>query len=214
MKISYLITTCNEYVEFKKLYETLRIHKRSEDNIIVLVDENKCPKHSEFYEFLYDLHNSKHIRMMVDKFQGNFSEWKNKLRNHPLCNDVLFFLDSDEIPNPILIENLPLIIDLNPDVDVIGVPRANFVTGITPEYIKQMGWRQDIKGRINYSDFQYRIMKNLPYLGWGGKVHETIVGYKLRTELPIGGDYDLLHIKSFEKQQKQNISYETGDYSK
>lgn len=70
------------------------------------------------------------------------------------------------------------------------------------------------KPTINYSDIQYRIMKNLPYLNWGGQVHETIINYKVRTELPIGGEYDLLHIKSFEKQQKQNESYLTGNYNK
>jgi len=214
MRITYAITVANEIVEFKKLYETLRINKRDEDNIIVLVDTNKCPKYSEFFEFLTDLHKARHIKLIDDKFGGNFGEWKNKLRSHPLCKDYLFFLDADEIPNPILIENLPLIIELNPEVDVIGVPRANFVTGITPEYVKQMGWRQDIKERINYPDFQYRIMINRPGIEWGGQVHETIINYKVRTELPIGGEYDLLHIKSFEKQQKQNESYLTGNYNK
>lgn len=214
MRITYCITVADEEKEFRKLYKTLRINIRSEDNIIVLVDTNKCPKYSEFFEFLSDLHKARHIKLIDDTFQGNFSEWKNKLRNHALVSDYLFFLDADEIPNPILIENLPLIIELNPDVDVIGVPRANFVTGITPEYIKQMGWRQDVKGRINYADFQYRIMRNRPGIEWGGQVHETIINYKVRTELPIGGEYDLLHIKSFEKQQKQNESYLTGNYNK
>jgi len=214
MKITYCITVADEEKEFRKLYKTLRINIRSEDNIIVLVDTNKCPKYSEFFEFLLDLHKARHIKLIDDKFNGNIGEWKNKLRNHQLAGDYLFFLDADEVPNPILIENLSLIIDLNPEVDVIGVPRANFVTGITPEHVKKWGWRQDIKNRINYPDFQYRIMRNRPGIQWGGQVHETIINYKVRTELPIGGEYDLLHIKDIKKQEKQNTSYETGDYSK
>lgn len=141
MRITYAITVANEIVEFKKLYETLRINKRDEDNIIVLVDTNKCPKYSEFFEFLSDLHKARHIKLIDDKFGGNFGEWKNKLRNHPLCKDYLFFLDADEVPNPILIENLPLIIELNPEVDVIGVPRANFLDRIGLSWLRKWGWR-------------------------------------------------------------------------
>lgn len=213
-RISYLITVCNEDKEFKKLYETLRINKRKEDNILVLVDENKCPKYSKFNDFLVELNKARKIVLISDLFSGNFSDWKNKLKDHPQCKEYQFFLDADEVPNPLLIDNLPLILELNPDVDVIGLPRANFVEGITPEHIQKWGWKKDIKNRINYPDYQYRICKNLSALRWGGEVHETIIGYRVRTELPIGGDYDLLHFKTIDKQEKQNESYLTGDYSK
>lgn len=209
MSITYAITAADESVEFKKLYETIRIHKRNEDNIIVLVDENKSPKGSEFNNFLQDLHKSRQIKLISGNFNNHFSEWKNKLRNHPLTKEYIFFLDADELPNPQMLEDLPIIFELNPTVDVIGVPRANYVTGITPEYIKQVGWRIDVKNRINYPDYQYRIMRNKPGVEWGGKLHETIIGYNIRTELPIGGEFDLLHVKTFEKQQNQNNFYNT-----
>lgn len=67
---------------------------------------------------------------------------------------------------------------------------------------------------INKWDYQYRIMRNKPGIGWGGEVHETLQGGRLKAELPAEDEYALLHIKNFEKQQLQNKRYETGDYSK
>jgi len=207
MRITYAITVADEFEEFKLLFKTLQINKREEDNIIVLVDNNKCPESCEFWDFLFDLHRARYIKLISDNFNGNFAEWKNKLKNHPLCKDYIFFIDADENPNPQLIADLPLILELNPNVDVFGIARSNFVKGITPEHIQKWGWRIDSKNRINYPDFQYRICKNISKLNWEGKVHETILGFTLRTELPTESEYELLHIKKIDKQEKQNELY-------
>lgn len=210
IKISYCITVADEKKEFIELIDFLNTHKRKEDNIFVLVDSNKCT--DKLSEYILDLTYDNKIISTFSHFKGNFSDWKNmfweiskEIEGEKLL-DYLFFIDADELPNPELIENLPYILEINPEVDVYGVPRINYVKEITQEYIQQMGWRQDEKGRINYPDYQYRICKN-SNIRWGGKIHETLTDYNLRIELPKDDVYDLLHIKTFEKQQKQNNFY-------
>jgi hypothetical protein len=214
MKITYCITVANEEKEFKKLYETLRINKREEDNILVLVDENKCPKYSEFHDFLMDLHIARYIKLISGNFDGHFGNWKNKLREHPMCKDYLVFLDADELLPPQLIDDLPLILELNPDVDVLGLPRANYVKGITQEDIQKWGWTMDSDQKINWPDTQFRIMRNKPNIRWEGAVHETLVCPGIKTTLPLEPTYAILHFKDIKKQRIQNESYQTGDYSK
>ena len=211
IKISYCVTVADEKEEFIKLIDFLTTHKRKEDNIFVLVDSNKCT--DKLSEYILDLTYDNKIISTFSHFKGNFSDWKNmfweidKGIEDEKLQDFLFFIDTDEIPNPELIENLPYILEINPEVDVFGVPRINFVEGITGEYIQQMGWRKDDQNRINYPDIQYRICRNAPTIRWGGKVHETLMGWGLRVELPMNDVYDLLHIKTFEKQQQQNNFY-------
>lgn len=211
VNISYCVTVADEVMEFERLIEFLISHKQIGDNILVLVDSNKVNIGLEkiLLEYEKDSKILKHYR----NFGGNFAEWKNYFFQHNSfkknLKDYLFFIDADELPNPKLIDDIPYILYVNPDVDVFGVPRINFVEGITPEYVSSMGWYKDKNNRINYPDYQYRICKNNDVLRWGGKVHETIQGYKIRTELPQNDQYDLLHVKSFEKQIKQNKFYES-----
>ena len=212
MKITYALTVANEEREFRKLYENIRINKREEDNIIVLVDLNKSPKGSEFYLELCDLVQDKSILLISDKFDGNFGNWKNKLIDHTSCLDYLVFLDADELLPPQLIDDLPLILELNPTVNIIGMARQNFIKGITPEDIQKWGWRIDDQNQINYPDVQFRIMRSGQGIRWVGKIHETLVGPGIKTTLPAESAYSILHIKTIERQTKQNESYETGKY--
>ena len=102
-----------------------------EDNIIILVDNNKCPK--ELEDYLWELIDDV-AAVNYSYFKGDFSEWKNMFfENKDISEelkDYLFFLDTDELPNPELVEQLPYILEINPDVDVFGLPRTNFVEGI------------------------------------------------------------------------------------
>lgn len=214
MRLTYCITVANEEREFRKLYETLRINKRDEDNILVLVDENKCLPKTEFHNFLMELHKGRKIKLISGNFDGHFGNWKNKLINSPYSDgDFLIFLDADERLPPQLIDDLPLILELNPTVNIIGLPRQNFVKGITQEDIQKWGWRIDELGRINWSDVQYRIIRNNSGVKWEGQVHETLVGPGIKTTLPIEPEYAILHCKTIEKQRIQNKSYETGNYN-
>jgi hypothetical protein len=94
------------------------------------------------------------------------------------------------------------------------MPRANYVKGITPEDIQRWGWRMDGEQRINFPDFQFRIMRNKRGIQWEGVVHETLVCHGIKTTLPAEPNYAILHYKDIVKQRLQNDRYQTGDYSK
>jgi hypothetical protein len=198
MKISYAITVCNELEEIKRLVSFLLKHKRPEDEIVILWDENGDFK---VWEYIISVPEPRHFRAY---FNHNFAEWKNKLTL--VCKgDYIFQIDADEIPNDILIENLPTILENN--VDVILVPRVNTVQGITPQHIQAWGWKQNEKGWIQWPDFQWRIYKNSPDIKWKNKVHEILDGYKTYSNLPELEEYAIYHPKTIQKQEQQNNFY-------
>jgi hypothetical protein len=200
MKISYAITVCNELEEIKRLIPFLLEHKRPEDEIVILWDENGDLK---VWEYMISIPGPRHFR---DYFNKDFSEWKNKLSS--VCEgDYIFQIDADEIPNSSLIENLPAILENN--VDVILVPRVNTVQDITQQHIQHWGWKQNEKGWIQWPDFQWRIYKNDPEIKWKNKVHEVLDGFKTYSNLPEIEEYALYHPKTIERQEKQNTFYST-----
>ena len=88
--------------------------------------------------------------------------------------EILYFkIDADEIPNKILIDNLPQIIKENPDNEVYCVPRVNTVEGLTLEHLQKWGWKLTNDKWINWPDYQWRIYKNKPEIRWINKVHEN-----------------------------------------
>jgi glycosyltransferase involved in cell wall biosynthesis len=91
MKISYAITVCNELEEIKRLVEFLLNHKREQDEIIVLMDENGT---QEVNDFLLDSVGK--IKIANFLFNKDFSAFKNYLNS--LCSgDYIFNIDADEI---------------------------------------------------------------------------------------------------------------------
>ena len=63
-------------------------------------------------------------------FEGHFADWKNKLTEY-CSGDYTFQIDAVEMPHKECIETLPMLLTLNPDVDVMLVPRINTVEGLT-----------------------------------------------------------------------------------
>jgi hypothetical protein len=95
---------------------------------------------------------------------------------------------------------------MNPDVDLIFVPRINTVQGLTDEHIKKWGWNINEKGWVNYPDAQGRIYKK--GMSWYGKVHERIYGGQKFSSLPTDDDdYCIQHHKTIGRQEKQNNFY-------
>jgi len=200
MKISYAITVCNELEEIKRLISFLLEHKRPEDEIVVLWDENGDLK---VWEYVISIPEPRHFR---DYFNKNFAEWKNKLTL--LCTgDYIFQIDADEIPNEYLIESLPEILETNSQVEVYTVPRVNTVDGLTQEHIQRWGWHVNQDGWVNFPDYQWRIYKNTPNIKWKNKVHEVLDGHKTMAQLPAFEDLSLYHPKTIERQEKQNNYY-------
>ena len=206
MKISYAITVCNEFVEIQKLINFLLKHKRTEDEIIVLYDFKNGDEGVE--DFLRSHSVNGEFSWYPGEFKNHFADWKNYLTL--LCNgDYIFQIDADEIPHEILIEQLPTILETNPENEVYLVPRVNTVTGLTKEHIIKWRWNVDEEGRVNWPDYQWRIWKNIKRIKWKNKVHEVLECFKTYANLSSLPALALYHPKTIEKQEKQNSYYET-----
>jgi hypothetical protein len=206
MKITYAVTVCNEFIEIQRLVHHLLKNKRVQDDVVILYDskngnpdiETFLRSHSVNGEFIW--HKS--------EFEGHFANWKNKLNSY--CNgDYIFQIDADEIPTKTLMEYLPDIIDANPAVDVLLVPRINTVDGLTQQHIAKWGWNIIPPGWVNFPDYQWRIFKNKHEIKWKNKVHEVLEGHKMLSTLPAEEEYCLHHPKTIDKQEKQNSYYDT-----
>ena len=206
MKISYAITVCNEFIEIQRLVNFLLQHKRVQDNIVILFDEaNGDP---EVENFLRTHSINGEFSWHKGKFDRHFADWKNKLTG--FCNgDYIFQIDADEIPSKDLIQTLPELLELNPEMDVFLVPRVNTVEGLTATHVAKWGWRVNEEGWVNWPDFQWSIWKNNSEIKWVNKVHERLDGFKTYTMLPDVEYFALYHPKTIEKQEKQNNLYNT-----
>jgi hypothetical protein len=205
VKISYAITVCNEFIEIQKLVPFLLQHKRSEDEICVLLDKPKAS--TELLNLLYIWSSKDYITLKESTFQGHFADWKNELTR--MCKgDIIVNIDADELPSEKLIEAIPHLIQENPDVDVMLVPRVNTVENLTPEHIAKWGWQVTPEGWVNWPDYQWRIYKNSPDIKWINKVHERLEGFKTYTALPSDPVFALFHPKTIERQERQNEYYD------
>ena len=204
MKISYAITVCNELEEVKRLVNFLRSNKRKQDEIVILFDKHNGSQ--EVREYVSNL--PKKVIVKREFFAGHFADWKNLLTSY--CKgDYIFQIDADEVPCTPLIESLPSILESNPELDVLLVPRVNTVQGLTQDHIQKWGWNVNSEGWVNWPDFQWRVYRNTPEIKWKNKVHEVLEGFKTYTTLPMEEDYSLYHPKTIDRQERQNNYYST-----
>ena len=208
MKISYAITVCDEFLEIQRLLSLLINNKRTQDEIVVLVDLSKNKPTSELLRYLHELSSEDYINLIEDNFKGHFADWKNLLTGY-CSGDYVFQIDADETPDKSLIQNLPLILETNSDNEVYLVPRINTVEGLTQEHINKWGWNVNEKGWVNWPDYQWRIWKNKPEIKWVNKVHEKLEGFKTYAPLPAIEGVALNHPKDIKRQEKQNNYYNT-----
>ena len=206
MKISYAITVCNEFLEIQKLVPFLLKNKRPQDEIVILFDQKNGD--TELLSYLLKFNKLPNVQTWRGlDFKGHFANWKNKLTEY--CEgDYIFQIDADELPNESLIQNLPIILESNPDNEVYLVPRVNTVEGLTSEHISKWRWNVNDKGWVNWPDYQWRIWKNKPEIQWKNKVHEVLDGHKSHAPLPAQEEFALYHPKDIKKQEKQNEYYE------
>jgi glycosyltransferase involved in cell wall biosynthesis len=204
MKISYAITVYNELEEIKRLVSFLLLHKSKQDEIVILFDSKGT---KEVRDYLIKI-EEKITLLHKEKFNNDFGQWKNLLSK--LCSgDYIFQIDADELPTEDLINNLPYILEINPEVDVFLVPRINTVEGLTQQHIRQWRWNVNGKGWVNFPDYQWRIYKNHSGIKWKNKVHEVLEGFKTSTLLPAEEEYCLYHPKTIDRQERQNNYYDT-----
>lgn len=203
MKISYAIPVCNEYKEIEYLLEYLIKYKRDQDEIVVQCDQGNTTE--EVYKKLKEYPDIKIIEFALDK---NFAAFKNNLKDN-CTGDYIFQIDADEYPEEYLMQTLEWLIKNNSGVDIFWVPRINTVEGLTQEHVDKWRWNVDPNGRVNFPDYQCRILKNVKRIKWKNKVHEVLTGYKTESQLPSNDEFCIHHPKTIERQEKQNIFYNT-----
>ena len=203
MKISYAVPVCNEYKEIKYLLEYLTKHKREQDEIVVQCDQGNTT--SEVYKVLKQHPDVKVIEFALNK---DFSSFKNNLKDN-CSGDYIFQIDADEYPEEYLMNTIEWLIKNNPGTDVFWVPRINTVRGLTDEHIKKWGWRVDPDGKVNFPDYQCRILKNVKRIKWKNKVHEILTGHKTESQLPANEEFCIYHPKDIKRQENQNEFYNT-----
>jgi hypothetical protein len=204
MKISYAITVCNELEEIKRLVSFLLLHKSKQDEIVILFDEENGTQIVK--DYLTSIAHQ--ATVAVHDFENHFADWKNLLTSY-CSGDYIFQIDADEMPTEDLINNLPYILEINPEVDVFLVPRVNTVEGLTQEHIRQWRWMVNENGWVNFPDYQWRVYRNTPNIKWKNKVHEALEGFKTSTLLPAEEEYCLYHPKTIDRQERQNNYYDT-----
>ena len=204
MKISYAIPVCNEYKEIEYLLQYLIKHVREGDEIIVQCDEGNTTL--EVYKVLNKC--ADRVKIIEFPLNNNFATFKNNLKDN-CSGDYIFQIDADEYPEEYLMSHIDWLVDNNPDVDIFWVPRINTVEGLTQEHIQKWGWKVDPDGRVNFPDYQCRILKNIPDIRWKNKVHEVLTGYKTESYLPVNDEYCIHHLKDIKRQESQNKYYNT-----
>ena len=218
INISFAITVCDEAYELSRLLKQLETCTIENDEIIIQVDSSNTTdevlKIISDFEGLYNPVISRRRKIIIPAIKvfsdlnGDFATFKNSIKKR-CSKDWIFFLDADEEISQDQIHLIREIIELNQDkVEVMLVPRVNIVEGLTQQHIDKWGWRVNEKGWINFPDYQFRICKNIPEIQWKNKVHEVLIGYKSLAPLPDNEIVALKHIKTIEKQEKQNNLYD------
>lgn len=207
MKIGYFITACNEYEELKKLLILLRTNIDKNDCIGVLLDDENVTPEVDSLCNQFVVPNSESFRLIYSNLDKDFASFKN-LGYHLFedCNWI-FNIDADELPSSMLIQNIKQIINLNPETELIYVPRINTVEGLTQEHVNKWGWQVNGEGWVNWPDYQGRIYKRSPMIEWKGKVHERIEGMKKYSHLPAKEEFAFHHPKTIDRQERQNEMY-------
>ncbi len=209
MKIGYFITACNEYNELAKLLVLLRTNINESDCIGILLDQNNCTPEVEGLCNQFLIPDNDSFRVIYGELNNDFATFKN-LGYHMFEDcDWIFNIDADELPSSILLKNIHQIIELNPDTDLIHVPRINTVEGLTHQHIEKWRWNVNEEGWVNWPDYQGRIYKRSAEIKWDGKVHERIKGIKQYSHLPAKEEFAFHHPKTIERQEQQNKFYES-----
>ena len=203
MKISYAIPVCNEYKEIEYLLKYLTKHKREQDEIVVQCDQGNTTQ--EVYNVLKQYPDIKVIEFALNK---DFASFKNNLKDN-CSGDYIFQIDADEYPEEYLMNTIEWVINNNPKTDIFWVPRINKVEGLTQEHIDRWGWVVDNDKRVNFPDYQCRILKNVKRIKWKNKVHEVLMGHKTESHLPANKEFCIYHLKDIQRQEQQNEFYNT-----
>jgi mannosyltransferase OCH1-like enzyme len=200
--ISYAITVWNEHKELDRLLCQLKSIVKWDDEIVIQMDIKAT---DDVREVIKNHGLTAHVFPIGD----SFATFKNNLTK--LCTkDYIFQLDADEFLSDDLSEKIDDVIRINSDVDALIIPRVNTLVdqSMLEEYMSNLTWKNDESSWINYPDAQTRIFKNKSKIVWGGdRIHTYLINLDGTRQLEK--QYQLIHVKSFQKQQYQYDFYET-----
>jgi len=207
--ISYAVSVCNEHQELDFLLNLLLATLLPEDEIVIIVDvSNTTIEVARVIESFRQLNVDVPITVITVPLNKDFANFKNSLKN-ACTKEFIFFIDADEYPSNGLLESIKTVLMYN-NIDILSVPRVNVVHGLTAEHIAKWQWNVNERGWVNWPDYQTRICRNSPDIYWRGKVHETLAGWKISSQLPADDEsWALYHIKDIARQERQNEFYST-----
>ena len=201
MQITYAIGVCNEHNELHSLLTFLKRTKDERDDINILVDSGKeTPEVTRVLELF-----SNDISVNRRLFDGDFASHRN-YHIEKCSGDYIFMIDADEIPQEDLIRNIRQPFEKT-ECDLVLVPRMNLCPGYTREWLKKYNFNVNEVGFINWPDYQGRIFKNDPSIRWSKNLHEVVTGAKHPIRLDPMPSIGIWHIKSTERQEKQDDFY-------
>ena len=216
MKISYLVTCHNEVSELYRLTVQLAhvcgIGEGERQDEIIILDDFSTDHRTK--EILKAVACHPCVKVVQHSLGGDFGAHKT-YGSRQCTGDYIVQLDADEYLSQPLLDNLPELLETNPQVELYRVPRVNIVRGATQEDARKWGWHvsqlEEFSGlpviNWNSGDYQARIYKNTPKIYWHKPLHETITGAEYVTALPLEVDYAIIHDKTIDRQRAQNEFY-------
>jgi hypothetical protein len=200
--ISYAITVWNEDKELDRLLHQLKSVMKYNDEIVIQMDTKAT---NEVKEVIKNHGLTGHIFPI----NNSFVTFKNNLNK--LCTkDYIFQIDGDEFLSDELLRDINILIRIHNSIDCLIIPRINIIVdeSILENYINNSAWKNDESSWINYPDGQTRLFKNKSNIVWGGDIiHTYLINFGTVKQLNKG--YDLIHVKSYERQEAQNNFYKS-----
>lgn len=201
--LTYAIEVCNEDRELYSLLAFLVKTKSSDDDINVLVDSGK--ETSEVTKVLEQFKDT--IKVCRRNFDGDFAAHRN-YHIEQCKGDYIFMIDADEMPQEYLVNNIKDAL-MKTNADLIYIPRMNITPGYTQEWLERCNFRVNDAGFINWPDFQGRVFRNQESIRWTKNLHEKVDGAKTFISLEQSPAVGLWHIKTVERQDKQDAFYKS-----
>lgn len=199
--ISYAITVWNEHKELDRLLRQLKPILKHNDEIVIQMDGDKVT--DEVKEVI------KNHGLIGHFFSSNNSIMDIKNNLNKLCTkDYIFQIDADEFLSDKLLKEIDIVLRKHNSIDCLIVPRINKLLdeSMVEEYINNSSWECDESSWIDYPDGQTRLFKNKSNMVWGvNRIHTQVVGFDTVKQLEKG--YDLIHIKSYQGQEKRIAYY-------
>jgi glycosyltransferase involved in cell wall biosynthesis len=146
--ISIAITVCNEHKELETLLDYLSDRALfPEYEVVIQIDKDN------YTDEVISVIVGRGIKHWFYPLNKDFARYKNELAKH--CEGkYIFYIDADEIPSKELLNNLPSILESNPEVDMFLVPRINTVENIGLSHVQKWGWNiNKLENYINEKEF-------------------------------------------------------------